>query len=71
MDYRPNDLLTTIEVARLKAVDPSSVRRALLRGRLHGERKGRDWVIRYREAAAWEPERRGPKRAAKSAEESA
>jgi excisionase family DNA binding protein len=51
-------LLTTAEAAAELAIDPSSVRHAILSGRLPAQKAGRDWLLRPEDVAAYKAKRR-------------
>lgn len=44
---------TTKELAEKACVDPSYIRQLLLAKRLHGIKRGRDWLIPAYEAKRW------------------
>ncbi len=50
-------LWTTAELAKAAGVDGSTVRRALLSGKLSGTKLGNTWVISDQAARAWLEER--------------
>lgn len=62
MDYKPNDILTVQQVAAIKKVDATSVRRAIQNDNLKAQKTSKVYLIRYKDVAAWEPQRRGRKR---------
>lgn len=45
--------LTVAEVADVAEVPPGTVRDHLRKGRLHGRKRGRDWLIEEEDAAKW------------------
>ena len=51
-------MLTVKEAAAQLGVDPSSVRHAILAGRLAAEKAGRDWLLRPADVAAYQARRR-------------
>lgn len=62
MKQKAEDLLTVQDVAALKEVDETSVRRAIVATTLKGFRKGKVYLVLRRDAEAWTPQRRGRKR---------
>ncbi len=48
---------TTNELAKRANCDPSNIRKAIARGKLTGEKIGRDWFISDQEARRWLSER--------------
>ena len=51
-------MLTVKEAADQLGVDPSSVRHAILAGRLAAAKAGRDWLLRPADVAAYQARRR-------------
>lgn len=56
------DWMTVPEAAKSKGVAESSVRLAILTGRLTGQKMGRNYVVRRQEVEQWVPTNRGPRR---------
>lgn len=52
------DMLTTHEAAAILGITPESVRRQINRGRLRGEKRGRDWFVSRAEVARYQAERK-------------
>lgn len=46
-------MLTTSECARWAGLNPSTVRRAILRGDLPAQKKGKTWLVSRRDFEQW------------------
>lgn len=51
-------LLTVFEAAAALEIDPSTVRHAILDGRLAAQKAGRDWLLLPEDVAAYKAKRR-------------
>lgn len=45
-DFNPTEWVTTTEAAELTGYTPANFRKAIKRGRLPGQKIGRDWLLR-------------------------
>jgi excisionase family DNA binding protein len=52
-DFNPTEWMTTAEAAELTGYTPANFRQAIKRGRLHGEKHGRDWFLSKDEVLAY------------------
>lgn len=55
---KPSDWLSVEEAAKIKGVEPDSVRRRINRGRLPATKKSDVWLIRRRDLDGWTVQRK-------------
>ena len=52
-EFNPTDWLTTMQASELTGYHPDSFRKAVKRGRLDGQKIGRDWLFRRDDVLAY------------------